>query len=349
MSFQKNYEKVAVGAAVVAALGLGYLGWAKLNGVESEFAAIESGAKGNDPSVKGAEELPKAASLLGAPRKWEREQTETDREVDLFTSVPLYLKRDAGNKVIDPLLDAPVHPPIPNKWWIDHRLDLGFADAPQRDADGDGFTNLDEYNGKTDPNDAKSFPALINKLKFVKDESVEWLLQFSSDIGADQYQFKYISRAGENRTKNFLKAGDVFFTEGDLAKNRFKLLKVEARTAKNANTGVEETVNWAVIEDQKSNKQSQTYEVPRKMPEAQLGQYTRWDRTAVLSLEAAGHAGKEFKVEENTSFALPPDSAEKKYLLKKVTPEGIEVEIQDANGAKRSLQIPKGGMPEADR
>lgn len=349
MSFQKNYEKVAVGAALVAALGLAYLGWAKLGGVESDFVPGGGGAKGNDTSVKGAEELSKATSMLSIQHKWEEGETETDRKVDLFTSVPLFIKRESPTKATDPYLDAPIHAPIPNKWWMENRLDPGFADSPQRDADGDGFSNLDEFNGKTDPNNAKSFPALVNKLKFVKDESTDWLLKFSSDLGQDQYQFKYNDRKGENRTRNYIKAGDVFFTEGELANGRFKLLKVEARTEKNPSTGQEETYNWATIEDQKPNKKGTVYQVPKKMPDEKLGQYTHWDRTAVLTLEAAGHAGKEFKVEENTAFALPADGTEKKYLLKKVSADSVEVEFADANGGKKTLQIPKGGMATADK
>ena len=64
-----------------------------------------------------------------------------------------------------------------------------------------------------------------------------------------------------------------------------------------------------------------------------------------LELEALGQQGKEFKVEENTTFALPSDGAKKDYLLKTVTPESITVEYTDAAGEKKSVTISKGGLP----
>ena len=65
----------------------------------------------------------------------------------------------------------------------------------------------------------------------------------------------------------------------------------------------------------------------------------------MLDLQAIGYEGKEFKVEERTNFALPPDAAEKKYFLKKVTPTAIEVEYEKTPGTKETLEIPKGGTP----
>ena len=66
----------------------------------------------------------------------------------------------------------------------------------------------------------------------------------------------------------------------------------------------------------------------------------------MLRLEAAGNEGQLETVEENTLFGLPLDNPKKEYLLKKVTPENIEVEFTDPKtGEKTSVSINKGAFP----
>ena len=49
---------------------------------------------------------------------------------------------------------------IPDKWEKQHKI----FDTKGNDADGDGFSNLDEFKGKTNPTDPKSHPAFATKL-----------------------------------------------------------------------------------------------------------------------------------------------------------------------------------------
>src|SRR5690606_36077504 len=139
------------------------------------------------------------------------------RPVDLFTGIPLFIKRDAPQTAIDLQKDAPVHAPIPNTWWIENRLDPGFADSPQRDPDGDGFTNLEEYNAKTNPNDPTSHPPLLAKLMYQKDESLSWVLRPGFDVGDGAFTFVYKEDGGkQNRATaaSPVNPGDVFFSSG---------------------------------------------------------------------------------------------------------------------------------------
>ncbi len=164
--FSKNYEKAALGGAVVVALGLGYLGWSKIGAVESDFPNPLSGAGKGDPAVAGADLIPKAEQSIKIDRTWTKGiDPDGERPVDLFTGVPLVIKSSEPDKAIDPIEDAPIHDPIPNTWWLDNRIDPGFADSPGRDPDGDGFSNLEEFQAKTDPNNPKSVPAQHTPLK----------------------------------------------------------------------------------------------------------------------------------------------------------------------------------------
>ena len=127
--------------------------------------------------------------------------------------------------------------------------------------------------------------------------------------------------------------------------NRFKLLDHEVRKEEVERMNYTKDVTWVRIEDQMPNKKGVVYEFPAPLSEKDTKNFTNYDRTAVLSLEALGHSGEEFKVEENTTFALPSDPEQKDYLLKKVSPESITVEFTGANGDRKTVDIGKGTMP----
>ena len=345
--FAKNYEKAALGGAVVVALGLGYLGWSKFGAVQEDFGSGLSGPRNNnETAVKGAELIPMAIQSMGLNRTWEQAR-DGDRPVDLFTGISLFVASSDPEKPVDLLKDDPVHEPIPNTWWLENRLDPGFADSPARDPDGDGFSNLEEFKAETDPNAPRSYPQLIAKLSYVKDESLIWVLR--PGYGSEgKFPFTYEDGKGRrNRVTaaNMVSPDEIFF-EKEPAKGRFKLIGSEVRKELNPKINEKMNVTIVTIEDQRPNKKGVKYEFPSPLPDDERkNEHLKFDRTAVLSLKALGLNGKEFKVEENTRFALPPDASKKDYLLKSVTPEIITVEFTDADGKTQSVEIGKGGFP----
>lgn len=345
--FSKNYEKAALGGAVAIALGLAYMGWSKFGSVETDFNIDLAGKGNNNTAVKDADLIPKAIASLALDRTWERALT-GDRPVDLFIGIPLFVPSAAPETTVDPMAkdSTPVHPPIPNIWWLDNRLDPGFADSPARDPDQDGFSNLDEYTAKTDPNDSKVFPSLIAKLMYLRDESLGWVIRPSfGDNGKFPFNYKDTKGAeGKTGAADMIEPGGLFFAKAPMA-NRFKLLGHEVRKELNRATNVEREVTIVRIEDQRPNKKGIIYEFPSPLSAERMNEHLKWDRTAVFSLEALGLQGKEFKVEEFTSFGLPSDSAKKNYHLKSVTPNEVTVEYTDAAGEKKSVTITKGSLP----
>jgi hypothetical protein len=344
--FSKNYEKAALGGAAVIALGLCYLGWSKRSGVDEDFANDLKGSGNNNTAVASADLIPKAAQSMKLDRVW-TQALYNERPVDLFTGIPLFIKSSEPEKPVDLLAPSatPVHPPIPNTWWIEHRLSPEFADSANRDPDGDGYSNKEEYLAKTDPNNAKSIPALIAKLMYVKDESLAWVLRPGPGDGG-KFPFKY---EDSKRQDNKVTAGEpvapggLFFPKG-VMKDRFKLLGHAIRREISKSTKVEIEVTIVRIEDQRPNKKGDVYEIPSPLQEERKNEHLQYDRTAVLSLEAIGLSGKEFKVEERTTFALPPNAPKKEYLLKKVTPASITVEYTDSEGKTKTLEITKGSL-----
>jgi hypothetical protein len=339
--FSTNYEKATLGGAAVIALALGWLGWSKLASVDEVFATSISGSGNDNPAVKDADLVPKALQSLKLDRTWSQ-ASDGDRQVDLFTGLVLFVKKDQPDKAIDMLKDAPVHPPIPNQWWVENRIDPGLSDSPQLDPDGDGFSNLEEYNAKTDPNNAKVFPELVAKLHYVKDDSLIWVLRPSFEMDG-KFPITYEdSKNQKNKTTSGEEVGkgELFFKKAPMD-NRFKMLGAEKRSQMNPRINATEEVTIVKIEDQRHNKKGTVYEFLSPLSEERRNEFLQYDRTAVLDLQAIGYQGREFKIEENTSFALPPDAPKKNYLLKKVTPDAITVEFKAADGSTKSIEIKK--------
>ncbi len=341
----KNYEKALLGGTVVLALALAWFGWTRFSQVDEDFSSKLIGTGADAVSVKDADLIPKAQSSHASDHGWPQGTTDKKRPIDLFVGIPLFM-RVGGGEPIDPLNDPPIHEPIPNKWWLDNRIDPGYEDSPTRDPDGDGFSNLEEFTANRNPNDPNSVPPLIAKLSYLRDESLAWVIRpgFESE---GKFTFKYQdSKGGTNQTNaaDMIAPGTSFFPKAPMIE-RFKLLGSEVRKELSKTTKTDVDVTWTKIEDQKPNKKGMTYEFPAPLSEDRMKEYQKFDRSAVLSLQALGMGSKEFKVEEFTAFGIPSDSATKDYLLKAVSPASVTVEYTAPDGSKKTVDIPKGGLP----
>jgi hypothetical protein len=339
----ENYEKAALGAAVLAAAGLAYSGWNKLNSVDTDFGSVPEGPPAkSDPGVKSADTVAKTKSSFQLKREFSKGKDE-ERAVDLFTGVALFVNKNDLKTPVDLIEGKDVHSGIPNSWWIQYRIDPGFGDSPLRDEDEDGFSNEDEYAAKTDPSDKKDFPSLINKLTYVGEESVQWVLRPGFESAGGSFTFTYGAGKEQNRVSaaNPVPPGGVFFEQG-AAMGRFKLLGSEKRRVMNQSIQAEEDVTFVRIEDQKPNKKGIVYEIPASFRVADQRKHARFDRTAVLTLAALGLADHEIKVEENTSFSLPIGDSKKPYKMKEVTPTRIVIEFTGEDGKVQTFEIIKG-------
>lgn len=349
--FSENYEKAALGGAGVLALGLIYLGWSKYASIEESFPNPLTDKGSNETAVKDADLVSKASQSIIRARVWDREDAD-GREVDLFTGIPLFISRSAPDKIIDfdDSAGPEVHSGIKNTWWTANHIDPGFADSPHRDPDEDGFTNIEEYKASTDPNAKKDHPPLVYKLLYVKDESIGWVIRpgFGQDGG---FPFKYEDGKGQT---NSTPAGEVispdgmFFAKGPQT-NRFKLVGSEVRKEVNKSTQVEKEVTMVLIQDLRPNKKNlKPYAFPSPLQDdARKLPYVQYDRTAVFTLEALGGNGKQFQVEENTPFALPPEAATKDYIITKMTPESMTVEYPGPDKTRKTIEIQKGRLTDA--
>ncbi len=105
-------------------------------------------------------------------------------QLPLVKSVPYIAKVNAdGTKIlVNPLEESaePLHPPVTNDWIMSHGLDLLASNILEQDTDGDGFSTLDEWNGKTDPSNKDSHPPYWSKLYLKRFVRVPFHLRFES-------------------------------------------------------------------------------------------------------------------------------------------------------------------------
>ena len=104
---------------------------------------------------------------------------------------------------------------MPNEWFEQYALPIEDADALDQDADGDGFTNLDEWQGGTNPIDKNSHPDYLTKLHLVSATEEPFPFMFSSWVGTTFA----LNSIDQSEPTQFLKIGDI------IRGTRFKITK----------------------------------------------------------------------------------------------------------------------------
>ena len=345
----ENYHIASLAGGVLVLGGLGYMAQSNAKEVEEGFAQI-GGKKQETTTVVGVEEVAEVTKSLSAPNPLTPKLVDNKREVDLFTSVDLFMKDGDASKVIDLLQEPDVHPPIPNKWWVANRVDPSWSDAPTQDKDGDGFFNGEEYAAKTDPSDPNSHGDLISKLEVVSVSTDVWLLDFSGVIGeGNQFKFFFIPAEGprvENRipAAKQLSIGDFFYPE-EPGQRRFKLLKVEEKEVDGRFGKVKR--KFATVEDQRPNKKGDQFVQPYQLKKDERAGYYRFDHTVTFRLNAIGKVGDTFEIEDNGTFEIPQGDSKiqcklvgvkidpEAYKAGNVVPKSVSVEY----GAQNPIEI----------
>jgi hypothetical protein len=144
-----------------------------------------------------AVELDRAAQELQHPAQWK-----SAARSGLFVPEKHFI---GANGLPATLQNTMVHPPVPNDWFEKYGLPIQDADVLDQDADGDGFTNLDEWQGGTDPTDKNSHPGYLTKLHLVSATEEPFPFIFSSRVGGTFG----LNSIDQSQPTQFLKIGDV--------------------------------------------------------------------------------------------------------------------------------------------
>jgi hypothetical protein len=205
--------------------------WIAMSRMEPE--AVQAGLtapKDNAIPPVNLDAIRQASALADSPSKWKApsDLPAGSAERGSLLVSRRYLLKDG--KLIDPLAEGSdqLHPPLTNDWLLANGLDYTDMNIKEKDSDGDGFSNLEEFEKKTSPNDPKDAPASFNKLKLVGFEPVPFRLEFKGDPSGEgkEFQINLKDLKGSARSQ-YRKIGEQI--EGA----PYKILKYEAKPGPN--------------------------------------------------------------------------------------------------------------------
>ena len=292
---KQNYDRVLLAVFAVALLLCAGLLLNNVRGYHETFAGLQDKVpqKRTLPVSVDPGKITAEQKKVADPDTWAPRMLGPNRRLPLFVSVPYIAKTeiDPGTgltkiTLIDPYANGaegqPLHPPVPNAWLIEHNLDMLSQNVLDQDGDGDGFTNLDEYNGKTDPNDPKSHPPYWTKLVLTKFVRIPFRLRY--DAGTGPFQ---INTVDLEQPTQFLKVGD------QVKGTKFKLTKFEPKR------GMVDGINKDISEVTLTNTETgETIVLPKQ---------TDVDSPTTYAVLTYLWTGKPFAVKKNQEFTLSPE------------------------------------------
>jgi len=286
---REHYEHVLVLAASAFLALCALFIWRATSHFGEEISLVRSGpAKPASPPGK-ALDVEQSLERLKQPAQW----TFSGRS-GLFVPEKHFI---AANGFPATLQTTELHPPVPNEWFEEFALPITDGDALEQDADGDGFSNLEEWQGHTNPTDRNSHPEFIAKLK---------MRAFSQE----PFRFMFSSRAANTFGINTLdlKQPTQFVKVGDtIAGTHFKLVSFVEKTAPDK-YGTNVDVSELTLQNIDSGEPlTLVKEKIAVSPESVATFVYTWGGT------------KEFVVKRDQEFSLPPQT-DIRYKLIDVQP-----------------------------
>jgi hypothetical protein len=209
---KKHYDLAILAlAAIVLAANAGLV--ALQSAASAEAVSIPPVPPRNDSfQPPDTESIATALKIASEPARWTPDPTAT-KQGSLFVSRTYLLGKDEDGttRLVDPVEGGEnLHPPITNAWLIQYGLDYSDAGIKDKDSDGDGFTNLEEFLAGTDPTDPKSAPPSFTKLQLLAFKPVPFRLIFKGDPSGEgrEFQINFSDLKGTSRTQ-YKKPGDT--------------------------------------------------------------------------------------------------------------------------------------------
>ncbi len=312
---KSNYEKLLLGLFGVLALVIG--GW--LSFCAFTGAAQDGPTKVNDtkyePGKYLTEDTQKALAKIGENLQWNPVKISDHEKARLFVSSPVVEKAgEEPTNILKPDAKS-LRADVPNYWLYENDLDLTRDDVLALDTDNDTFTNLEEFQGNTNPRDPSSKPKPYMKLQLAEIIPVPYEIRFSTANGADLAvrRLAPLDVQGKQPGKLNYKIGDVLFDDD----KRFKILNVEVRDLPKG-TEVEK-VEHLILEDT-INTAGNPIVIPIR---------TTLNRPSYTAKVRSSLSGEETITKEGDEIKLPKDFPTIKFRLIKIGEGFIEVEMAE--------------------
>jgi len=297
-----HYDRVLLIAAALVLFLCAISIWRRAAGFNENFPVMRAA-----PAMKTAPPLGKAAELQAAIEKLHQPPQWTfGGRSGLFVPEKHFI---GANGLPATLQTTMVHPPVPNEWLEQFGLPIQDSDVLEQDPDGDGFTNLEEWAGHTNPTDPNSHPDYLTKLKLKSFTQEPFRLVFSSWVG-DTFAVNAIDM---KQPTQFLKVGDT------IAGTQFKIVKFDEKHQPNK-YGTDIDVSELTLQHQETGEQL-------KLVKEQVAISPESVATFVYSWGGR----REFEVRKDQEFSLKPRE-QIKYKLVDVQPtKAVIVNLQKPN------------------
>lgn len=312
-SIRRNYDRVllVLGGVLLTSVSalLGLKGLSFNQGLERDAQGVPPSRK-----VPVVDVLPyeQALAQLEKSSAWRAHKN------PLFVSDKYLVKE---GRLVNPLEEdgLPIHPPVPNKWFEVNNLDLLDPKILSQDQDKDGFSNLEEFDAKTDPQSVQSHPEYITKLRLKQFIRKPFRFVFKSWYGnpeqIDSLNFQ-IETVDLKQPTQFVKM------DGVVKGTDFKVVKFEFKNITNANQ-IRKDVSEITLQNQEGENMVLPLEKVGNLP-ANFGKFILlWNNS-------------EFEVKNNQEFSLE-QAPDKKYKVIDIS--STQALVMDVSGGQ-SITVP---------
>lgn len=315
---KKNYDRFVLLLLAVALLGSSAGLIYTIKSYPDRFAPIQAQVvPGAKVTSLETEALERAKASLLKPAAW------TPGGGSLFVSKKFVARHEASGTdlLINPFTPGsePLHPPIPNEWFLKNQLEDRILDGDvlEQDPDKDGFSNLDEFVAKTDPQDAASHPSYLTKLRLKKFIRVPFRLKFEAEDGEGNFQ---INTVDVRQPTQFVKMDEV------IARTKYKVIKFEKKSEPNPKTGVEKDISELTVEHIETGIKVALIIGREVNSPDQFAQFSfLWDHT-------------EFTVKKEQTFSLKPEREIQYKLVDIHDNEAVIINVNKTDGG--SIKVP---------
>lgn len=279
--FRAHYERIAAGAGIVFLLGCAAIIWLRALSFAQNFTTLPPAASPKQATPTApALAVQNALENLASPPQW----TALGRS-GLFVPEKHFIGPDGLPATLQ---TTEVHPPVPNEWLDQHGLPIAEADVLMQDPDGDGFNNLEEWEGKTTPTDNASHPPYATKLKLKSFNREPFRLVFASHAGGSFG----INTSDLKEPTQFVQMGGVV-TVGDA---KFKLVNFTPRTETNQQGG-EVDVSELTLENMRNKERIVLVKEKVMISPESVGTFLyTWGEP------------REMVIKKDQEFSLPPET-----------------------------------------
>jgi hypothetical protein len=232
---------------LIAIAGIGYI-CSLSTKLGNELAMAKISHNRELPAIP-IERVKLALDNLAKEADWHSPVSKDGKPVPLLKSIIVVQKNGEPFDLYNP--EPKLRPPMTNEYLVKHGLDFLVPNVGDLDPDGDGFSNLEEFNSKTNPQNNSSHPPLTDHLYLVERTQDDYVLALFSN--SPPYSVRRVKPPGARVALINSLPYEFGFEVG--APPRFRAIKFNEKSAVDPNTQLPIDVSEMNILDMSTNEE----------------------------------------------------------------------------------------------